>query len=363
MEFIDLKTQQLRLREKIDLNIKKVLDHGQYIMGPEIQELEDILRKYVGAKHCITNSSGTDALMLALMAINIQPGDEVITTPFTFFATGEMISILGAKPVLVDIDSDTYNIDPTLIEGKITKKTKAIIPVSLYGLCADMDAINQIAQKHNLAVFEDAAQSFGATYKGKKSGALSTIGCTSFFPSKPLGGYGDSGACFTDNDELAQKMKELRIHGQASRYNHTQVGINGRMDTMQAAILIAKMEIFDEEVKLREKIGARYTRLLEGKLKTQRIPTNQTNVYGQYTVEVDNRSDVQKKLSEMGVPTAVHYPIPMHLQPVYKDLGYKQGDFPKSEAAANRVMSLPMHPYLTEKTQDEVVEKLLVAIK
>lgn len=362
MEFIDLKTQQLRLREKIDLNIKKVLDHGQYIMGPEIQELEEILRKYTGTKHCITNSSGTDALMLALMAINIQPGDEVITTPFTFFATGEMISILGAKPVLVDIDSDTYNIDPALIEAKITKKTKAIMPVSLYGLCADMDPINEIAQKHSLVVFEDAAQSFGATYKGKNSCALSTVGCTSFFPSKPLGGYGDSGACFTNNDELAQKMKELRVHGQASRYNHTQIGINGRMDTMQAAILIAKMEIFDEEVKLREKIGARYTKLLEGKLKTQRIPSNQTNVYGQYTVEVENRPEVQRKLAELGVPTAVHYPIPMHLQPVYKNLSFKAGDFPKSENAAIKVMSLPMHPYLNEKTQDEIVEKLFSVI-
>jgi UDP-2-acetamido-2-deoxy-ribo-hexuluronate aminotransferase len=362
MEFIDLKTQQLKIRKNIDLRIAKVLDHGQYIMGPEIAELEGVLSKYTGAKHCITNASGTDALLLALMAMNIGPGDEVITSPFTFFATGEMISLVGAKLVLVDIDPDTYNLDPSKIEAAITSKTKAIMPVSLYGLAADLDAINAIAAKHNLPVFEDAAQSFGATYKGKKSCALSTIGCTSFFPSKPLGGYGDSGACFTNDDELAKKMKELRVHGQETRYYHTQVGINGRMDTMQAAILLAKMEIFDEEVKLREKIGARYTQLIGNKLKTQKVAEGYTNVYGQYTVEVDNRKQVQARLLEMGIPTAVHYPIPMHLQPVYKNIGYKQGDFPHSERAAERVMSLPMHPYLDESSQDQVIQSLFKAL-
>lgn len=362
MEFIDLKTQQQKIRNSIDARITSVLDHGQYIMGPEILELEKVLSEYVGAKHCITNSSGTDALLLPLMAMGIGPGDEVITTPFTFFATGEMISLAGAKLVMVDIDPDTYNIDPKKIEEAITPKTKAIIPVSLYGLCADMDAINEIAAKHNLAVFEDAAQSFGATYKGKKACGLSTVGCTSFFPSKPLGGYGDSGACFTNDDELARKMRELRVHGQETRYNHTQVGINGRMDTMQAAILLSKMEIFQEEVELRNKIGARYTQLINGRLKVQKIPSGYTNVYGQYTVEVNNRKEVQAHLQEMGIPTAVHYPIPMHLQPVYKNLGHKIGDFPNSEKAAERVMSLPMHPYLDEKTQNVIVESLFQVI-
>lgn len=362
MEFIDLKTQQQKIRKSIDARIAKVLDQGQYIMGPEIAELEGVLSKYVGSKHCISNSSGTDALLLALMALDIGPGDEVITTPFTFFATGEMVSLIGAKLVLVDIDPDTYNLDPKKIEAAITPKTKAIVPVSLYGLCADFDTINEIAAKYKIPVFEDAAQSFGASYKGKKACSLTTIGCTSFFPSKPLGGYGDSGACFTNDDELAKRMKELRVHGQASRYNHTQVGINGRMDTLQAAILLAKMEIFEEEVTLREKIGARYTKLIGNKFKVQKIPTGYTNVYAQYTVEVENRQAVQSKLQELGIPTAVHYPIPMHLQPIYKNIGYAKGDFPLSEKAAERVMSLPMHPYLDEATQDKVIDCLFKAI-
>ena len=358
MQFIDLKTQLSHIRPSVDARIAAVLDHGQYIMGPEIAELEAKLAEYVGVKHCVTNSSGTDALLLAMMAQGIGPGDEIITTPFTFFATGEMISLLGAKMVLIDINPDTYLLDPKLIEAKITSRTKAIVPVSLYGLVPEMNEINAIARKHNLVVFEDAAQSFGATYHGKKSCGTSTIGCTSFFPSKPLGGYGDSGACFTDDDALAKKMKELRIHGQASRYNHTSIGINGRMDTLQAAILMAKMEVFPKEVKLREEIGARYTQKIAGRLKTQHIPQGLTNVYGQYTVEVENRPEVQKRMQELGVPTVVHYPIPMHLQPVYKDLGYKNGDFPHSERAAQRVMSLPMHPYLDEKTQDQILETL-----
>ena len=362
MEFIDLKTQQQRIRKSIDQRIAKVLDHGNYIMGPEINELETTLSEYVGAKHCISNSSGTDALLLALMALNIGPGDEVITTPFTFFATGEMISLVGAKLVLADINPETYNIDPAKLEEKITSKTKAIVPVSLYGLCSDFDSISNISKKYNIPVFEDAAQSFGASYKGKKSCSFGTIGCTSFFPSKPLGGYGDSGACFTNDDELAQKMKELRVHGQKTRYNHTQVGINGRMDTMQAAILLSKMEIFEEEVGLRKIVGERYTKLIDGRLKTQKNPSECENVYAQYTVEVDSRELVQKKLQDLGVPTAVHYPVPMHIQPVYQNIGYKKGDFPHAELAAQRVMSLPMHPYLDEKTQEEVINKLIKAI-
>lgn len=362
MEFIDLKTQQERIRKNIDYRIARVLDHGQYIMGPEIAELEKVLASYVGVKHCITNSSGTDALLLAMMAMGIGHGDEVITTPFTFFATGEMVSLIGAKLVLVDIDPNTYNLDPKKIEQAITSKTKAIVPVSLYGLSCDFDAINEIAAKYKISVFEDAAQAFGASYKGKRACSLTTIGCTSFFPSKPLGGYGDSGACFTNDDELAKAMKELRVHGQESRYYHTRVGLNGRMDTMQAAILLSKMEIFEEEVKAREQIGARYTQLINGRLKVQQIPEGYTNVYAQYTVEVDDRKSVQARLQEMGIPTAVHYPIPMHLQPVYKSLGHKKGDFPHSERAGERVMSLPMHPYLDERTQDKVVEYLFKAI-
>ena len=354
MEFIDLKTQQKHIHSSLTEGINKVLSHGQYIMGPEVKELEDKLASFVGAKHCIANSSGTDALLLPMMAMGIKPDDEIVTTPFTFFATGEMISLLGAKPVFVDIDPETYNLDPKKLASAITAKTKAIMPVSLYGLCADMDAINQAAGK--IAVIEDAAQSFGASYKGKKSCALSTFGATSFFPSKPLGGYGDSGATFTNDDAMAQAMREIRVHGQEKRYHHTRIGINGRIDTLQAAILISKFSIFPQEVEARARIGARYRELLGTKLKLQALPTGYTNVYGQFTIEVDNRDDFIKRMNEMGVPTAVHYPVPLHLQPAYKEMNFKVGDFPHSERAAKRVCSLPMHPYLDEKTQDKVVE-------
>lgn len=354
MEFIDLKTQQKRLRKNIDNRMAKVLDHGQYIMGPEIAELEEKLAKYVGVKHCISNSSGTDALILPLMAKNIGPGDEVITTPFTFFATGEMISLAGAKPVFVDIDPSTYNLDASLIEKAITPKTKAIMPVSLYGQCPDFDAINEIAKKNQLLVIEDAAQSFGAEYKGKKSCALSQVSATSFFPSKPLGGYGDSGATFTNDDDLAKAMRELRVHGQEKRYYHTRIGINGRMDTLQAAILLEKLEIFPEEVELRKKWGAIYKEQLNG-FKTQELPANSTSVYAQFTIEVDNRETFIKRMAEINVPTAVHYPIPLHLQPVYAPMNLKEGSFPHAEKAAKRVVSLPMHPYLDEATISKVV--------
>jgi UDP-2-acetamido-2-deoxy-ribo-hexuluronate aminotransferase len=354
MEFIDLKTQQKRIHASIFEGIQKVLSHGQYIMGPEVKELEDKLAKYVGSKHCIANSSGTDALLLPLMAMGIAAGDEIITTPFTFFATGEMITLIGAKPVFVDIDPETYNLDPKKLASAITSKTKAIMPVSLYGLCADIDAIAAIAGK--IPVIEDAAQSFGASYKGRMSCGLSTFGCTSFFPSKPLGGYGDSGATFTNDDEMAQAMREIRVHGQEKRYHHTRIGINGRIDTLQAAILLAKFAIFPSEVEARGRIGARYRELLNGKLKLQALPTGYTNVYGQFTIEVDNRTEFIQRMTEMGVPTSVHYPVPMHLQPVYKHLGFKKGDFPHSERAAERVVSLPMHPYLDEQTQDKIVE-------
>jgi UDP-2-acetamido-2-deoxy-ribo-hexuluronate aminotransferase len=356
MEFIDLKKQQQRIRKIIDSKIAQVLDHGQYILGPEIKDLEDKLANFVGVKHCISNSNGTDALLLPLMAAGIGCEDEVITTPFTFFATGEMITLAGAKPVLVDIDSTTYNIDAYKIEKAITSKTKAIMPVSLYGQCPDFDSINQIADKHNLLVIEDAAQSFGAEYKGKKSCALSHVAATSFFPSKPLGGYGDSGACFTNDDNLAKAMRELRVHGQEKRYYHTRIGINGRMDTLQAAILLAKLEIFPEEVELRKKWGQVYKEILGPNFKTQTLLANSSSVYAQFTIEVDNRDEFIKRMSELGIPTAVHYPIPLHLQPVYKNLGYKKGDFPNAEKAAERVVSLPMHPYLDESTIAKVVD-------
>lgn len=358
MEFIDLKTQQLEIRDDIEANIRKVLDHGQYIMGPEVSELEEKLAEYVGVKHCIGVSSGTDALLIAMMALGIGYGDEVITTPFTFIATGEMIALLGAKPVFVDIDEHTYNIDPDKIEQAITAKTKAIMPVSLYGQCADFDKINEIAAKHGLPVIEDGSQSFGATYKGNKSCALSTIGCTSFFPSKPLGGYGDSGACFTDDDELANVMRQVRVHGQDRRYHHPRIGINGRMDTMQAAILLAKLDIFSNEVKARQIVGEKYTQLLNEncpKIATPFIETNNTSVYAQYTVQVENRDELQKYSKTEGIPTAVHYPVCLNKQPA---LETSEFNLPVSESLANKVMSLPMHPYLKDLDIAAVVSKL-----
>ena len=357
--FIDLARQQQRILPDIEKRIASVLKHGQYILGPEIAELEAKLAAYCGVKHCITVSSGTDALLIALMAIGIKPGDEVITTPFTFIATGEVIALLGAKPVFVDIDPKTYNIDPTLIESAITAATKAIMPVSLYGQCAEFDAINAIAKKHNLIVIEDACQSFGATYKGKLSCALSDIGCTSFFPSKPLGCYGDGGACFTDDDALALKMRQVMNHGQDRRYHHPMIGLNGRCDTIQAAVLLAKMAIFEEEVKLRAEIGAKYSAMFasaDSSIVTPFIESHNTSVYAQYTIQVDNRDAMQQALQAKGVPTAVHYPVPLNLQPAFSNLGKPAGSFPVAESVANRVMSLPMHPYLDDATMQRIVE-------
>lgn len=347
--FIDLATQQERIKPDLDRRIQAVLKHGQYIMGPEVRELEEKLANYVGVKHCITASSGTDTLLIALMALGIGPGDEVITSPFTFIATGEMIALTGAKPVFIDIDPKTYNIDPAKIEAAITSKTKAIMPVSLYGQCADFDAINVIANNYNLPVIEDGAQSFGATYKGRRSCGLSTIGSTSFFPSKPLGCYGDGGALFTNDEILAKVMREIRTHGQDRRYHHPRLGINGRLDTLQAAVLLAKLEIFDDEVADRDRIGTRYNELLKDVVVTPTIGLFNTSVYAQYTVQVENRERVQEKLQEQGIPTAVHYPVPLHLQPVFVELVLGDGCFPISESAGKRVMSLPMHPYLTDK--------------
>jgi UDP-2-acetamido-2-deoxy-ribo-hexuluronate aminotransferase len=356
MQFIDLKAQQDRIRKQIDANILKVLDHGKYIMGPEVYELEEKLADYVGVKHCIGVSSGTDALLIALMSLGIERGDEVITTPFTFIATGEVIALLQAKPVFVDIDPKTYNIDASQIESAITPNTRAIMPVSLYGQCSDMDAINVIANRHGLPVIEDAAQSFGAIQKGKKSCALSTIGCTSFFPSKPLGGYGDSGACFTDDDELAKTMREVRVHGQDRRYHHSRIGINGRMDTIQAAILLAKLDIFPEEVILRGEVSRLYTTMLnkEGITATPYIESYNESVFAQYTIQVSERERVVDQLRDAEIPTAVHYPIDLNRQPVF--ISEKQ--FPVSERTSTSVLSLPMHPYLKKEEQEKVVNTL-----
>jgi UDP-2-acetamido-2-deoxy-ribo-hexuluronate aminotransferase len=362
IDFINLKKQQDCIRPDLELRTHTVLHHGQYIMGPEVAELEEKLASYVGVKHCISASSGTDTLLIALMALGIGPGDEVITSPFTFIATGEMIALTGAKPVFVDIDPRTYNIDPNLIEAAITPRTKAIMPVSLYGQCADFDAINAIAERYNLPVIEDGAQSFGATYKGRRSSGLSTIGSTSFFPSKPLGCYGDGGALFTNDDELVASMRQIRAHGQDRRYHHPRIGINGRMDTLQAAILLAKLEIFDEEVAARARIGERYTELLRDSVVTPYIAPENTSVYAQYTVQVDKRDDLQKKLKEHGIPTAVHYPVPLHLQPAFAGLNQGEGSFPVAVDAAKRVMSLPMHPYLALIEQDAIVETLLKSV-
>ncbi|KTD60234.1 polysaccharide biosynthesis protein [Legionella sainthelensi] len=362
MQFIDLKKQYSIIEHDILNSIKNVLNHGQYIMGPEIAQLEKQLAEFVGVKHVIVNSSGTDALLMALMALEIQPGDEVITTPFSFFATTEVISLCQAKPVFVDIDPLTYNMNSNQLESAITNKTKAIMPVGLYGQCADHDEINAIAEKYGIPVIEDAAQSFGATYKGRYSCALSTIGCTSFFPSKPLGGYGDSGACFTNDDELAQKLIEIRIHGQNARYCHNRIGINGRMDTIQAAVLIEKMKLFPDEIIMRQRVAKAYDQMLSPLVRTPFIHSHNTSVYAQYTIEVSNRDAFQKAMQELGVPTAVHYPVPLHQQTAMGYLGYKIGDFPHAEQASRRVISLPMHPYLQEAEQSKVVAAVKEAL-
>jgi UDP-2-acetamido-2-deoxy-ribo-hexuluronate aminotransferase len=357
--FIDLKTQYQALKPHIQERINAVLDHGQYIMGPEVQELETRLSAYTGAKHCITVASGTEALLMSLMALDIKPGDEIITTPFTFVATAEVIVLLGAKPIFVDIEPDTCNINAGLIEAKISTKTKAIMPVSLYGQTADMDAINAIAAKYgNIPVIEDAAQSFGADYKGKKSCNLSTIGCTSFFPSKPLGCYGDGGAIFTNDDSLAQAMREIRVHGQSQRYVHTRVGVGGRMDTIQCAIVLAKLERFDWEVDQRKQIGEKYNQLLDA-IDVPRVQQHagHTSVYAQYTIFSDHRDLLQKQLKEKGIPTAVHYPVPLNEQPAYKHLCCPDCT-PISQEIAKKVMSLPMGADLLKEQQFMIVSAL-----
>tara|TARA_B100000513_G_scaffold195708_1_gene127071 strand:+ start:2024 stop:3109 length:1086 start_codon:yes stop_codon:yes gene_type:complete len=357
--FIDLQSQYLSYKEEIDSAIHDVLDSSQYIMGPPVKELEFNLAKYTGVKHAIACSSGTDALLIALLCIGIKPGDEIITTPFTFISSSEVISQLGAIPVFVDIEEDTYNINANKIEAKITNRTKAIIPVSLYGQTADMDLINEIANRNSLIVIEDAAQSFGATYKGKKSCNLSTLGCTSFFPSKPLGCYGDGGALFTSDDELASKARLFLAHGSKKRYVHEVIGLNGRIDTIQAAIIDVKLKYFADEVQKRKIIGNRYIELLKGKrIKLPVIRENRTSVYAQFTLQSERREELIQHLNDNDVPTAIHYPTPLHLQECYQSLNYNIGDFPISEKAAKEVFSLPMSPFLTEEQQNYIVDLL-----
>lgn len=360
MQFIDLKTQYEHYKSEIDARIQNVLEHGQYIMGPEIKELEEKLAEFVGVKHCITVSSGTHSLEIALRALDIGPGDEVITVPFSWISSAEVIPLVGATPVFVDIEYATFNMDATKLEAAITDKTKAIIPVSLFGQMPDLETINAIAEKHNIAVIEDAAQSFGATWNGKRSCGASLIGSTSFFPAKPFGCYGDGGALFTDEDGLAEAMRAIRTHGGVRRHHHTHVGTNGRFDTLQAAVLLAKFPYFEKEVALRSEIGERYNTLLSGKVVTPTTAPGNTHVYAQYTIRLDAalREQTQIKLKEVGIPTGIYYPKCFHEQPVFQDLGYSYGDFPESERASREVLSLPMHPFLKEDEIQIIVESV-----
>lgn len=375
MQFIDLAEQQRQylqdgrtIREAVDARIASVLNHGRYILGPEVEELETTLAAYVGVDHCIAVASGTDALLIALMALGVQPGDEVITTPFSFISTSETIALLGAKPVYVDIDPVTYNLNPNNLEAVISTRTKAIIPVSLYGQPADFPVINAIADRHGLAVIEDGAQSFGSEQQGRRSCGLSTIGTTSFFPSKPFGGYGDGGACFTHDPQLADRMRRVSRHGQAKRYFHTDIGVNGRIDTLQAAILLGKWPNFAKEVEARGRIGTTYSRKLQaaGINTTPQLAVGNTSVYAQYTVQVEQRAEVQAALKEQGIPTAVHYPTLLCQQPALRcehSLCCGGCHTPIAQSASERVMSLPMHPWLSEADQDRVVDGLVSALQ
>ncbi|MCJ8316222.1 DegT/DnrJ/EryC1/StrS family aminotransferase [Idiomarina sp.] len=357
MQFIDLAAQQARIKDKIDAGIARVLAHGKYILGPEVHELEEKLADYTGAKYCITVANGTDALQIAQMALGIGSGDEVITPGFTYIATAETVALLGAKPVYVDIDPKTYNIDPELIEAAITEKTKAIIPVSLYGQPADFDRINEIANKYNIPVIEDAAQSFGATYKGKKSCNLSTIACTSFFPSKPLGCYGDGGALFTNDEELAVIMRQIARHGQERRYHHIRVGVNSRLDTLQASILLPKLDILEDEIIARQYVSERYNERLEGTdIVTPTVLTHSQSAWAQYTIRVSNREELQSQLKAKGIPTAIHYPIPLNRQPAVAD---NSVSLPMGDGMATSVMSLPMHPYMGEEAIDIITSQIV----
>ena len=355
IDFANLQLQYQTYKEKIDANLQTILNKSNYILGEEVNILEQELQNFTGAKYAITCSSGTDALLLALMAMDIQPGDEIITTPFTWISTGEMIALLKATPVFVDIEPDTYNLDANLIEAAITKKTKAIMPVSLYGQPADMDAIQAIADKYNLKVIIDGAQSFGSTFNKKTDSNLGDISTTSFFPSKPLGCYGDGGAVFTNNEDYAKKIKLLRVHGQNKRYHHQYIGIGGRLDTIQAAILLAKLPHFSKELKDRQKVADQYTSGLSNILQTPVIKPNRSSAWAQYTLRVKNRDNLQLKLKENSIPTSIFYPIPLHLQQCFQYLDYKQNDFPISEKASNEVISIPMNPFLTNEQIDYII--------
>ena len=358
MEFIDLKTQYNKYKDHIDAKIHTVLNHGQFIMGPEVEELEQELAQFVGVKHCISVASGTASLEIALRALNIGPSDEVITDPFTWISSAEVIMAVGAKPVFVDIETDSYNMNPELLESAINENTKAIMPVSLFGQMADLEGIGKIAEKYELPVIEDAAQSFGATRHGKKSCGASLIGSTSFFPAKVFGCYGDGGALFSDCDDLAVQMRAIRNHGGVKRGHHDVVGMNGRFDTIQAAVLLAKLPYFLEEVEARAKIGARYSKLLKKVCETPIITTGNTHVYAQYTVRMKDRDTVKNKLQEQGIPTAIYYSKCLHEQPVFASEDMKLGDFPVSEMVSGEVLSLPMHPFLNDEDQDSIVNAI-----
>ena len=358
IDFANLPMAYEEHKEELDNAIAGVLKNANYIMGEPVRELEEKLEKFTGAKYAITCSSGTDALLLALMAIEIQPGDEVITTPFTFIATAETIAFLKAKPVFVEIDNNTYNIDPTKIEEKITSRTKAIIPVSLFGQTADMDEINAIAEKYGLTVIEDAAQSFGATYKGKRSCNLSTFACTSFFPAKPLGCFGDGGAVFTSNETFAEKIKSLRLHGQTDRYHHKYIGIGGRLDTIQAAVLNVKMDYYQNDIKRRQQVAENYLNSFQRFVQVPTVRPENTSVWAQFSIRVNNRKEISKKLKEAGIPTAIHYPKPLHLQECFEYLNYEVGDFPKAETISNEILSLPMNPYMNKEEQEYISQQL-----
>lgn len=356
MQFIDLAEQQALIKSEVDAGIQRVLSHGKYILGPEVTELEERLAAFVGAKHCISCANGTDALQIAQMAFGIGPGDEVIIPGFTYIATAETVALLGAKPVYIDVDPQTYNLDPRHLEAAITPRTKAIMPVSLYGQCADFDAINAVAEKYELPVIEDAAQSFGATYKGKNSCNLSTVATTSFFPSKPLGCYGDGGAMFTNDDDIAVVLRQIARHGQDRRYHHIRVGVNSRLDTLQAAILLPKLSLFAKEVEQRQRVAEYYGDLLTRiGVSPPTIEAHNVSVYAQYTIQVDDRSAIQDRLKKAGIPTAVHYPIPLNKQPAVAD---DSATLPVGDMLAERVVSLPMHPYLTEAEAKRVVDAI-----
>ena len=361
MKFIDLNEQYLLIKGVVDKNMQTVLDHGQFIAGPEVLELERRLAEWVGVRHCVTVSNGTMALLIALMALGIGPGDQVITSSFSFFATAETIIFLGAEPVFVDIDLFTYNIDSSKIEAAITSRTKAIMPVSLFGQCADFTTINAIAKHHGLFVIEDGAQSFGATHQGKQSCGLTTIGCTSFFPSKPLGCYGDGGACFTNDDVLAEAMRLIRNHGQKNHYHHIRIGLNARFNTLQAAVLLAKLELFPNEVERRQIVADWYSEILQGYFVIPHVIPENVSVFAQYTVRVKKREIIRVALTEVGIPTAIHYPKPLHEQPAIQDyLQVWEGvGYPQTEIASQQVLSLPFHPYLTKETVRKICDELL----